>query len=194
VIPTSKKILSFALVLIASVMLGACSSKPSPWAEASSPWDNKEETSQEPEPLEIADIEPVEPVQVEDTIEPIDAEPVIDEPVFEEAAVVEPEPEPVTDEPVLAASGEGLSGQPAGYYAVQVVASGSMEQLTDFASAHQISDQWVAETTVDGRVWYVLMLGVYPSKEEAEQAMQSVMDLETLPWVRTIASIQSVMN
>ena len=183
---TSKKLLSFVLVLVASAMLGACSSKPSPWAEASSPWDNKQEESQEPEPLEIADIEPVEPTPVEDTIEP--------EPVIEEPEVVEAEPEPVIEEPVQMPSGEGLAGQPPGYYAVQVVASSSMEQLTEFANAHQISDQWVAETTVEGRVWYVLMLGVYPTKEEAEQAMQSVMDLETLPWIRTVASIQASMN
>lgn len=186
---TSKKILSFVLVLIASAMLGACSSKPSPWAEASSPWDNKQEESQEPEPLEIADIEPVEPTPVEDTIEPIDAEPLIEEP-----EVVEVEPEPIVDEPVQVATGDGLAGQPGGYYAVQVVASSSMEQLTDFANMNQISDQWVAETTVEGRIWYVLMLGVYPTKEEAEQAMQSVMELETLPWVRTVASIQASMN
>ncbi len=187
---TSKKILSFVLVLIASAMLGACSSKPSPWAEASSPWDNTQEESQEPEPLEIADIEPVEPTSVEDTIEP---EPVIEEPEVVEAEP-EPEPEPIVEEPVQMATGDGLAGQPAGYYAVQVVASSSMDQLTDFANANQISDQWVAETTVEGRVWYVLMLGVYPTKEEAEQAMQSVVELETLPWVRTVASIQASMN
>jgi len=186
---TSKKILSSTLVLIASVMLGACSSKPSPWAEASSPWDNKQE-SQEPEPLEIADIEPVEPTPVEDTIEPMDAEPIVEEPVE-----VEAEPEPVVEEePVQAPTGEGLAGQPAGYYAVQVVASSTMEQLRDFANANQISEQWVAQTSVDGKVWYVLMLGVYPSKEEAEQAIQNVMELETLPWIRTVGSIQAVMN
>jgi len=188
---TSKKILSFVLVLVSSAMLGACSSKPSPWAEASSPWDNQQEESQEPEPLEIADIEPVEPTPVEDTIEPVDEEPVIEEPEVVEA---EPEPEPLIEEPVQLATGDGLAGQPAGYYAVQVVASSSMEQLTDFANAHQISDQWVAETTVEGKIWYVLMLGVYPTKEEAEQAMQSVIELETLPWIRTVASIQASMN
>ena len=179
-----KKTLSFALVLVAGVMLAACSSKPSPWAEASSPWDSRAE-AQEPEPLEIADIEPA---PVEESIE------IAEEPVAEEEVLIEPEPEPVVDEPVVASTGSGLSAQPADYFAVQVVASGSMEQLNDFASQHQLSDQWVAETTVDGRVWYVLMLGVYPSKNEAEQAMESVMDLETQPWVRTVGSVQAVMN
>jgi len=183
----SKKTLSLSLVVVAGLTLAGCSSKPSPWAEASSPWDSREE-SQEPEPLEIADIEPVEPAPVEDTIDPMEAEPVIEEAVVEE-------PEPIIEEPVAEApTGEGLAGQPADYFAVQVVASGSMEQLNDFASMHQLSDQWVAETNVDGRVWYVLMLGVYPSKSEAEQAMEGVMDLETQPWVRSVGSIQAVMN
>ena len=96
------------------------------------------------------------------------------------------------EEPVM--SGGGLAGQPAGNYAVQVVASSSMEQLTFFASQYQLSDEWVAETTVDGRIWYILMLGVYETKAEAEQALVNVQDLETQPWIRTIGSVQAVMN
>lgn len=178
--PVSKKFLPMILVLLGGVALTACSSKPSPWSESSSPWD---ERAQEPVE-EVVDSVEGEGLEAMEEELPVDNEFVVEEPIAE--------PEPMEEEPMM--SGGGLAGQPAGNYAVQVVASSSMDQLKFFANQYQLSDEWVAETTVDGRVWYILMLGVYQTKGEAEQALINVQDLETQPWIRTIGSVQAVMN
>ena len=180
--PVSKKFLPLVLACVGAAALTACSSKPSPWTESSSPWDERAQS----EPVE----EVVEPVEgeglaaMEEEALPVDNEFVIEEPMEQPEPIEEPEP-------VMSGS---LASMPAGNYAVQVVASSSMDQLTFFANQYQLSDEWVAETTVDGKVWYVLMLGVYETKAEAEQALVNVQDLETQPWIRTIGSVQAVMN
>lgn len=186
------KSLPLVLVLAGSVGLAACSSKPAPWAESSSPWDNRaEESGVQPVVMDEPGVDALEPIDIapgdgmmglEEDIMPMDAQAEMLEPVMEEPPVAAP----------VMVSGN-LAQQPANYYTVQVVASSSMGQLKDFARRNQLSDEWVAETSVNGKVWYVLMLGVYPSKTEAEQALASVQGLETQPWVRTVGSVQSVM-
>jgi DamX protein len=201
--PINSKMIPLSLVLIGSVVLTACSSKPSPWAESSSPWNSRAQQVEEPVESEAAMSEEAAPVEVEmavieaDTM-PTDAamepSPMYDEPmpVMEETMPVVPE-EPALPGPGTVMVGD-LASQPSDYFVVQVVASSTMKQLTDFAQTNQISDEWVAETTVGGKTWYVLMLGVYPTKSEADQALSSVADLETQPWVRSVGSVQAVMN
>lgn len=193
----SKKILPISMVLAGSVLLAACSSKPSPWSETESPWDNRaEEGAESIEPMATdGTVEPMGMEAMEGDVLPIGAneDTVIEQPM----EMIEEPIQMVEEEPPMEATvsvGGGLAGQPAGYYAVQVVASSTMDQLTSFARQHQIDDQLVAETNVHGKVWYVLMLGIYPSKGEAEQALLSVQDLETQPWIRTVGSLQSAMN
>ena len=196
----SKKILPITLVLAGSIALAACSSKPSPWSESSSPWEGRAEQNVEPEPLAVDDIEPVYLAEPE-TIEPVGIVASEDESMMVEGSeVMEPLEEPMGEEPMMdeaaapVAVGGGLAEQPAGMFAVQVVASSSMDQLNAFANQHQLSDEWVAETMVDGRVWFVLMSGVYATKSEAEQALEGLQMLETQPWIRTVGSIQSSMS
>ena len=188
------------LVLAGALGLAACSSKPAPWTDSSSPWENRAEEA-EVEPVVMEDVEPVpameagiiEPMPMESVEEfpmPADAQAEMPEPMMEEMVIEEPVMEV---EPMPVAVGGSLVQQPANYFAVQVVASSSMQQLNDFATANQLSTDWIAETSVNGKVWYVLMLGVYPSKAEAEQALAGVQGLETQPWIRTVGSVQSVM-
>jgi len=192
----SKKLLPISVALAGSIVLAACSSKPSPWSESSSPWDSRAQETAEVEPVEM---EPVEPMQVEEiepvgmmameeTAMPVEAEMIIEEPMPEQVMMLEEAPA----EPMMMQG--GIAAQPAGYFAVQVVASSSMEQLTAFASQNQLSTEWVAQTSVNGKVWHVLMLGVYPTRAEAEQALLSVQNLGTQPWIRTVGSVQAVMN
>ncbi len=195
----SKNLLVIAAMLVGSMVLTGCSSKPSPWteseSESASPWDGRADQAAEPEPLSIEELDP--PYQVEE--EPIEPagfvagedgapmaeaameEPVVDEPVIEEAVSTP-----------VAVSGS-LAAQPSDMYAVQVVASSSMDQLSFFASQNNLSDEWVAETLVDGKTWFVLMAGVYATKSEAEQALSGLQGLGTDPWVRTVGSVQAVM-
>ena len=84
--------------------------------------------------------------------------------------------------------------QPAEYFTVQVCASSSMDKLMAFARANDLPDQWTAQTNVNGKTWYVLMLGIYPTKAEADAALSFIGDknLSTQPWIRSVASVQSV--
>ena len=175
-------------VVSMAVLLGACSSKPSPWSQQGSPWAGK------PEPVENA-VAPVEETQpVSDVVE--------EEPAW----IVEPEasaaaasvddmakPEPVMDSTVSVMAGNIMS-QPAEYYVVQVCASSSMDKLMSFARNNNLPEQWTVQTNVGGKVWHVLMLGVYPTRAEAETALSFVRDknLSTQPWIRTVGSVQAV--
>lgn len=190
------------LVLLGSVLLTACSSKPSPWAETSSPWGDSSqaeavETAGIPEAMDEGDVgaESMDAGMAnEEPMEPMSAEAMPAESTMYQSETVIMEPA----EPVLPESGIVMSGnlmvQPANAFVVQVVASSTTKQLSDFARQHQLSDEWVAETTVNGKVWHVLLLGVYPDRAEAERALETVRDLDTRPWIRTVGSLQAVMN
>lgn len=201
------KSLPLSLALVGSVLLAGCSSKPSPWAESSSPWDSR------PQQVEV-ESEIVEPIVAEEEMPTefvdmaaVEVAPVSGEPMYAEPMPIEPMPmdevaaeaEPMMVEPAaemvapVAMSGD-LSAQPAEYFVVQVVASSTMAQLNEFANANNMSNEWVAETDVNGKTWYVLMLGVYPSKSEADQALASVSAMDTQPWVRSVRSLQSAMK
>jgi len=200
-----------ALALGVIFTLGACSSKPSPWSQQSSPWDNREASQEEAEPLAVEDVAAAEaeqspfvddaamtessgieePASLEDGAaieEPVDEEPMMEEPMMEE---------PIGAETVSVVE-SGVSGdipsQPPGHFALQVVASSNMGNLKAFADAHQFSDKWVAETTVNGKVWFVLLQGIYPTMDEAKQALEQVgAGLDTSPWIRSVGSLQAVM-
>jgi len=197
------------LILLAGALTGlaACSSNPSsPWGQGGSPWEARSQDVVEETPV-VA--EPVEAVPVEEPM----AEPVVDygepgtpmeDPV---AATEETEPSYIGDEPaaeVIIAEAEpvadtavqagDIASLPAEQFAVQVVASSSMENLLAFASAHNIADDWTAKTMVGDKVWYILLSGIYASKAEAQGALADVAtQLDTAPWIRNVGSIQEIM-
>lgn len=188
--------------------LGACASKPSPWSQQASPWDNRQGSEQEIVAADQMEAEPQSPFSSDAEMtessgiaEPVAEEPIMEEPVDTEAeamAMAEPEPEPMMEEPepMMAATvvGGDLNSQPPEYFAVQVVASSNMENLNAFAQRNQLSDEWVAETSVNGKTWFVLLQGVYPTMSEAKAALEQVSaTLDTSPWVRSVGSLQSVM-
>ncbi len=194
----SKK-LGLILLVAGVVGLAACSSKPSPWTQQSSPWakGEAEAPAEEVQPMadeqspfvdQAATEESMSGAMVmEESIEPLPMEPV---------EAVEPEPvESMAEEPVMEAGAAGdIHSQPPGYYAVQLVASSNMKNLTAFTRRHNLSDQWVAETNVGGRTWFVLLSGVYATREEANAALADARAmLDTGPWIRTVGSLQSVM-
>jgi len=205
-IKTNNQIALLATVLTLTVTLGACSSKPSPWSQQSSPC-----AEGQPVEAEAATEDAAQPAMLEESVPvaeeapaPWVAEPeatvaaaTVDdmmkpEPMMEEAAPVMEEAE-ITAEPAMLTEG-GIMTQPADYFTVQVCASSSMDKLMAFAKANDLPDQWTAQTNVDGKTWYVLMLGVYPTKAEADTALSFVSDknLSTQPWIRSVGSVQAV--
>ncbi|VAW54511.1 hypothetical protein MNBD_GAMMA07-2101 [hydrothermal vent metagenome] len=136
-------------------------------------------------------------------------ESVVDEPMMDSVSVADEvvyEEEPMTeagvannleyelDSSVIIVPNGGISTQPGGMYAVQVVASSGLDKLHFFIERYQLSDRWIAETNVDGKTWFVLMSGLYFSKSEAENAIANLDDFGTEPWIRTVRSVQMVMN
>ncbi len=131
----------------------------------------------------------------EESMQPMHAEAMPVESGMYQSENVPMEPaEPVLPEAGVIVMPGNLAAQSADAFVVQVVASSTKKQLSDFARKHQLSDEWVAETSVNGKVWHVLLLGVYPDRAAAEQALKTVKDLDTRPWIRTIGSLQAVMR
>lgn len=192
--------LKLGFAVLASVYLMAgCSSDPSPWSQSSSPWGNKDAQTEEVATEEVAPVAEEQNAFVEPVIQADSAnapvEPVVAEPALPEMVML--------DEPVVAksparqnmAAGGDLSSQPADYFAVQVCASRSMKQLGTFAKRHNLSAQWTAQTTVKGETWYVLLEGVYATRDEAKAALAQVSgQVDTRPWIRSIGSLQAVMQ
>ncbi|MDH5765477.1 MAG: SPOR domain-containing protein [Gammaproteobacteria bacterium] len=156
-----------ALVLI--IGLSGCSSKPSPWSQQGSPWGEKADA----------------PAEEASSPSPWD-EPAVPE--------IPPEPVIVEEAPVMQSVAGDIMSQPSDYYVVQLCASSSMDKLLKFARRYDLPEQWTAQTSVRGKTWYVLMLGVYPTRGEAESALSYIRNkpLPTRPWIRTAASVQAV--
>ena len=96
---------------------------------------------------------------------------------------------------VSGAVANDLQNQPADFFAVQVCASRSMKQLNSFAKHYNLSTQWTAQTNVGGETWYVLLEGVYATRSEAAQALSLMKSqVDTGPWIRTMGSLQAVMQ
>ena len=202
---------SLKLILVAGAVAGmtACSSNPSsPWGQGGSPWESRSEEVVEPvvaepvaeEPAVIeadqaspaVEEEPVTEVDLGAPGTPMEDPTANDEPAAEEVVVEE---EPVHEEHSDESMQSGdIASLPAGQFAVQVVASSSMENLLAFAKANGIGDDWTAKTQVGDKVWYILLAGVYATKAEAEQALEEMSQrLDTAPWIRNLGSIQEVM-
>lgn len=89
-----------------------------------------------------------------------------------------------------------LSELPAHFYAVQIVAMSSMESLQSFAKEHLLSDALVARIEANGKLYYVLLLGIYETLTEAKAAVasrpESLINIE--PWIRKLGSLQAAVE
>jgi len=195
---TFNKKLGLILLAIGVIGLSACSR---------SPWANREGEAQEPateaQPLPDEQSPFVDQASKDDSMgaaEPI--EPMMGEPA--EPLPMEPAPmESMAEEPMMGSSQPGdIRSQPPGYYTVQLVASSNMKNLMAFTRRNNLSDQWVAETNVNGKTWYVLLSGVYATRDEAQAALADARaklladaraKLSTSPWIRSVGSVQAVM-
>lgn len=179
----------FALVISAAFALSSCASAPSEEESVNEPIYIGQQWPTQPEPMPAEEPMAAEPMPMEATTEQSQLEessgimpPVQEEPVMVEVT----EPEPVADD---------IASMPAEHFAVQILASSKFDKLAPFARHYGLDDKLTAEITVNGKTWYVLLLGVYPTLEEAKEAMTSVSErLSTSPWIRTVGSLQNIMN
>ena len=172
------------------IALNACSSEPSPWTKADSPWDQRRATDVEAPAADMykADLEmttePAAEVELSYQTESVEsfapAEAVMEEPVVEETVAVE--------------TGT-LMDYPANYFTVQLMASVDVDRVYRFADQNQLSTQFVVPTVRDGMTWYVLLLDVYPDYASAVAGKDDIASLlNTQPWVRSVGSVQKLMQ
>ena len=82
---------------------------------------------------------------------------------------------------------------PSEFWAVQLVAVSSKSALENFAKEHKIQGVSAAETAVNDKLFYVLLLGIYETRENAELAATELPYPFKEPWIRPMASLQRAM-
>ena len=98
------------------------------------------------------------------------------------------------------ASSGGAAGSiqsaPAGYYTLQLSSASQPATLNAYARQQQLSHYWVYQTRRDGKPWYVLVNGVYPSLSQAKNAVaQLPADVQAKkPWARQIGQVKKDQN
>ena len=119
-----------------------------------------------------------------------------------------PEAEPVLEPPPLTAAradaaeaagsqrqGVPLMDLPGNFYAVQLIAMNSREELESFVRRHDLGGTSAAQVERDGHLYYVLLLGVFETVEDAKRAIDELPPpfSEISPWIRPLRSLKAAM-
>ncbi|MDH5425681.1 MAG: SPOR domain-containing protein [Gammaproteobacteria bacterium] len=161
------RILVKLLLTLFTLSLYACASSPKP-----------DDQMYSNEPVIVS--ENIEPPTESGVSAPVEMESFVEPPVEEMNGIVPGEElAPLT-----------ISSAPLDYFTVQLVASSTANGLNAFAAENGLSNELTAQVTVNNKVWNVLLLGIYPTLEEAKAARDGIKSqLNTSPWVRTIGSL-----
>ncbi|HBH16191.1 MAG TPA: cell division protein DamX, partial [Leclercia adecarboxylata] len=78
-------------------------------------------------------------------------------------------------------------------YTLQLSSSSNYDNLNSWAKKSNLKNFVVYETTRNGQPWYVLVSGVYASKDEAKRAVATLpADVQAKnPWAKPIRQVQS---
>lgn len=89
-----------------------------------------------------------------------------------------------------------LTEVPPHYYVVQLVALGSKESLEEYAARKSLRGMSAARVERGGRLFYVLLLGVFPTRAAADEAAANLPAAlsEFDPWVRRVESLQEAIR
>lgn len=86
-----------------------------------------------------------------------------------------------------------LMDQPSTYYTLQVLAASKKESLQDYIDRQpNKKDLYLYEGVREGKSWFVVVCGVYPSSKEAQKARDRLPEEQKKagPWPRSLKSIQ----
>lgn len=79
---------------------------------------------------------------------------------------------------------------PETFWAVQLVAVSSKEALERFARENNLQGMSAARIAVQDTLYYILLLGIYETRANAEQAITDLPDMFQESWIRSVGSLQ----
>ncbi|STW12076.1 sporulation domain-containing protein [Klebsiella pneumoniae subsp. rhinoscleromatis] len=86
-----------------------------------------------------------------------------------------------------------MKSAPSGHYTLQLSSSSNYDNLNNWAKKEKLNKYVVYETSRNGQPWYVLVSGIYASKDEAKRAVTSLpADVQAKnPWAKPLHQVQA---
>ncbi|ECF9888622.1 cell division protein DamX [Salmonella enterica] len=86
-----------------------------------------------------------------------------------------------------------LKSSPSSHYTLQLSSSSNYDNLNGWAKKENLKNYVVYETTRNGQPWYVLVTGMYASKEDAKRAVSTLpADVQAKnPWAKPLHQVQA---
>ncbi|CBG91130.1 cell division protein DamX [Citrobacter rodentium] len=86
-----------------------------------------------------------------------------------------------------------LKSAPSSHYTLQLSSSSNYDNLNGWAKKENLKNYVVYQTTRNGQPWYVLVSGVYASKDEAKRAVSTLpADVQAKnPWAKPLHQVQA---
>ncbi|CQP88965.1 DamX protein [Salmonella enterica subsp. enterica serovar Typhimurium str. DT104] len=86
-----------------------------------------------------------------------------------------------------------LKSAPSSHYTLQLSSSSNYDNLNGWAKKENLKNYVVYETTRNGQPWYVLVTGMYASKEDAKRAVSTFpADVQAKnPWAKPLHQVQA---
>lgn len=86
-----------------------------------------------------------------------------------------------------------LKSAPSSHYTLQLSSSSNYDNLNGWAKKENLKNYVVYETTRNGQPWYVLVTGMYASKEDAKRAVSTLpADVQAKnPWAKPLYQVQA---
>ncbi|EGV1910066.1 cell division protein DamX [Salmonella enterica subsp. enterica serovar Infantis] len=86
-----------------------------------------------------------------------------------------------------------LKSAPSSHYTLQLSSSSNYDNLNGWAKEENLKNYVVYETTRNGQPWYVLVTGMYASKEDAKRAVSTLpADVQAKnPWAKPLHQVQA---
>ncbi|EJK2533603.1 cell division protein DamX [Salmonella enterica] len=86
-----------------------------------------------------------------------------------------------------------LKSAPSSHYTLQLSSSSNYDNLNGWAKKENLKNYVVYETTRNGQPWYVLVTGMYASREDAKRAVSTLpADVQAKnPWAKPLHQVQA---
>lgn len=111
-------------------------------------------------------------------------------------SAVAPTPAPAATASATMGSGTSIKNAPNSSYTLQLSSSSNQANLNAWAKKQNVPNYLIYQTERNGKPWYVLVSGVYASKEEAERAVSGLSAgvQSNKPWTKPIHQVKSELK